>query len=68
MNARAVKGAGAATASIAVLLPALAGCGGGSEGNTTEAAAQSGTRTLPQSDEPSNSGESEREDLIRYTP
>ncbi len=54
MNARAVKGAGAATASIAVLLPALAGCGGGSEGNTTHAAAQSGTSTLPQSSEPSN--------------
>ena len=54
MNARAVKRAGAATASIAVLLPALAGCGGGSEGNTTHAAAQSGTSTLPQSSEPSN--------------
>ena len=54
MNARAVKRAGAATASIAVLLPALAGCGGGSEGNTTQAAAQSGTSTLPQSSEPSN--------------
>jgi hypothetical protein len=54
MNARAIKRAGAATASIAVLLPALAGCGGGSGGNTTQAAAQSGTSTLPQSSEPSN--------------
>jgi hypothetical protein len=54
MNARAVKRAGAATASIAVLLPALAGCGGGSGGKTRQAAAQSGTSTLPQSSEPSN--------------
>jgi hypothetical protein len=54
MKARAIKRAGAATASIAVLLPALAGCGGGSGGNTTRAAAQSGTNTLPQSSEPSN--------------
>ena len=68
MNARAVKARGSGDGEHRRPAPALAGCGGGSEGNTTEAAAQSGTRTLPQSDEPSNSGESEREDLIRYTP
>jgi hypothetical protein len=54
MKARAIKRAGAAAASIAVLLPALAGCGGSSGGNTTQAAAQSGTNTFPQSSEPSN--------------
>jgi hypothetical protein len=53
MNARAIKRAGAAAAGIVVLLPALAGCGS-SGGNTTQAAAQSGTNTLPQTSEPSN--------------
>jgi hypothetical protein len=53
MRARAIKRAGAAAAGIAVLLPALAGCGS-SGGNTTQAAAQSGTNTFPQSSEPSN--------------
>jgi hypothetical protein len=53
MEARAIKRAGAAMASIAVLLPALAGCG--SSGNKSSSAAQqSGTNTLPQSSEPSN--------------
>jgi hypothetical protein len=53
MKARAIKRAGAATACIAVLLPALAGCGS-SGGNTSSAATQSGTNTLPQTSEPSN--------------
>src|SRR5215475_10962959 len=53
MNARAIKRAGAAVASIAVLLPALAGCG--SSGNDKSSAVQqSGTNTFPQSSEPSN--------------
>jgi hypothetical protein len=54
MNARATKRAGAAAATIAVLLPALAGCGGSSGGGTTQAATRSPTSTLPQSSEPSN--------------
>jgi len=54
MNARATKRAGAAAAAIAVLLPALAGCGGSSGGGTTQAATRSPTNTLPQSSEPSN--------------
>ena len=54
MNARATKRAGAAAAAIAVLLPALAGCGGSSGGGTTQADRQSGTSTFPQSSEPSN--------------
>jgi hypothetical protein len=55
MKARAITGAGAVVASIAVLLPALAGCGSSGDGSSS-AAAQSGanTRTLPQSSEPSN--------------
>lgn len=53
MKARAIKRAGVATAAIAVLLPALAGCGS-SGGNTSSAATQSGTNTFPQSSEPSN--------------
>src|SRR4051812_10145840 len=52
MKARAIKRAGAAAASVAVLLPALAGCG--SSGDNSSSAAQSGTNTLPQSSEPSN--------------
>jgi hypothetical protein len=54
MNARAIKRAGAATASIAVLLPALAGCGGSSDGDKSVAATQPGTNTFPQSSEPAN--------------
>jgi hypothetical protein len=54
MNARAIKRAGAAAASIAVLLPALAGCGGSSGSDTSQAAIQSGTNTFPQSSEPAN--------------
>src|SRR5215208_1083500 len=54
MNARAIKRAGAATASIAVLLPGLAGCGGSSDGDKPVAATQPGTNTFPQSSEPSN--------------
>ena len=54
MNARATKRAGAAAAAIAVLVPALAGCGGSSGGVTTQADQQSGTSTFPQSGEPSN--------------
>jgi hypothetical protein len=53
MNARAIKRAGAVTAGIAVLLPALAGCGGSSGGDKS-AATQPGTDTFPQSSEPSN--------------
>ena len=53
MNARAIKRAGAAAAGIAIVLPALAGCGS-SGGNTSSAATQSGTSTLPQTSEPSN--------------
>jgi hypothetical protein len=53
MRARAIKRAGAATAAIAVLLPALAGCGSSGD-NTSSAATQSGTNTFPQSSEPSN--------------
>jgi hypothetical protein len=49
-----MKRAGAATASIAVLLPALAGCGGSSDGDKSVAATQPGTNTFPQSSEPSN--------------
>jgi hypothetical protein len=52
MNARAIRRAGAVAASLAVLLPALAGCG--SSGDETSAAAGSGTSTLPQSSEPAN--------------
>jgi hypothetical protein len=53
MRARAIKRAGAAAAGIAVLLPALAGCGS-SGGDSSSAATQSGTNTFPQSSEPSN--------------
>jgi hypothetical protein len=53
MKARAIKRAGAAAASIALLLPALTGCG--SSGNDKSSATQqSGTNTFPQSSEPSN--------------
>lgn len=51
MQARAIRRAGAAMASLAVLLPALAGCG--SSGGDASSA-QSGTNTFPQSSEPSN--------------
>src|SRR3954469_18944919 len=53
MRARAIKRAGAAMAGIAVLLPALAGCGSSGD-NSSSAATQSGTNTLPQTSEPSN--------------
>src|ERR671931_2870722 len=53
MNARASRRAGAVAASIAVLLPALAGCGS-SGVKSSSAAQQSGTNTFPQSSEPSN--------------
>jgi hypothetical protein len=52
MEARAIRRVGAAVASVAVLLPALAGCG--SSGGDSSAAQQSGTNTFPQSSEPSN--------------
>jgi hypothetical protein len=54
MKAHAIKCAGATVASIAILLPALAGCGGSSSGDQSQAATQSGTNTFPQSSEPSN--------------
>src|SRR5215216_1227202 len=50
MNARAVKRAGAVAASLAVMLPALAGCG--SSGDDSDSAAA--TNTFPQSNEPAN--------------
>lgn len=51
MDARAIRRVGAAMVSIAVLLPALAGCGSsGSEGST----AQSDGSTIPQTSEPAN--------------
>src|SRR5215203_4680010 len=50
MNARAVKRAGAVAASLAVMLPALAGCG--SSGDDSDSAAASGT--FPQSSESAN--------------
>jgi hypothetical protein len=53
MRARAIKRVGAAAAGIAVLLPALAGCGS-SGGDESSAATQSGTSTFPQSSEASN--------------
>jgi hypothetical protein len=53
MKARAIKRAGAGVAAIAVLLPALAGCGSSGD-NASSAAAQPGTNTLPQASEPSN--------------
>jgi hypothetical protein len=53
MNARAIKRAGAAAAGVAVLLPALAGCGSSGD-SSSSAAQQSGTNTFPQSSEPSN--------------
>jgi hypothetical protein len=53
MKARAIKRVGAALASVAVLLPVLAGCGSSGD-NTSSAATQSGTNTLPQTSEPSN--------------
>jgi hypothetical protein len=54
MKARAIMRAGAAAASIAILLPALAGCGGSSSDSQSGAVTQSGTSTLPQTSEPSN--------------
>ena len=53
MQARAIRRVGAAVASVAVLLPALAGCGS-SGGDSSSAAQQPGTNTFPQSSEPSN--------------
>jgi hypothetical protein len=53
MEARAIRRVGAAVASVAVLLPALAGCGS-SGGDSSSAAQQPGTNTFPQSSEPSN--------------
>jgi hypothetical protein len=52
MDARAGRRAGAVAASVAVLLPALAGCG--SSNDSSSSAAQSGTSTFPQSNEPAN--------------
>jgi hypothetical protein len=46
MDARASRRAGAVAASIAVLLPALAGCG--------SSTSQSGSNTIPQTTEPAN--------------
>jgi hypothetical protein len=50
MNARAVKRAGAVAASLAVMLPALAGCGSSGDDSNSAAA----TNTFPQSNEPAN--------------
>lgn len=54
MKARAIRRAGAAMAGIAILLPALAGCGGSSGDSQSQGATQSGTNALPQTSEPSN--------------
>jgi hypothetical protein len=54
MKARAIRRAGAAMAGIAILLPALAGCGGSSGDSRSQAATQSGPDALPQTSEPSN--------------
>src|SRR3954464_6243346 len=53
MKARAIKRAGAAVAGMAIVLPALAGCGSSGD-NSSSAATQSGTNALPQTSEPSN--------------
>ena len=53
MRVRSIKRTGAAMAGVAILLPALAGCGS-SGGGSSSAAMQSGTSTLPQTSEPSN--------------
>ena len=53
MDARAIRRAGAAVASVAVLLPALAGCGSSGDDSST-VAQQSGSKTFPQSSEPSD--------------
>jgi hypothetical protein len=53
MDARAIRRAGAVAMGMAVLLPALAGCGSSGD-NTSSAVAQSGTNPFPQSSEPSN--------------
>jgi hypothetical protein len=53
MNARATKRAGAVAASVAVLLPALAGCGS-SKSDSSSTASHAATNTFPQSSEPSN--------------
>ena len=53
MNARPSWCAGAVAASVAVLLPALAGCGS-SKGDSSSTAQQGGTSTFPQSSEPAN--------------
>ena len=52
MDARAITRAGAAMASVAVLLPGLAGCG--SSGGMTSTSAQSAGNTVPQTSEPAN--------------
>jgi len=52
MEARAIKRAGAAMASVAILLPALAGCG--SSGDEPTSGGQPGSNTFPQSTEPAN--------------
>jgi hypothetical protein len=52
MNVRASKCAGAVAVSIAVLLPALAGCGSSKSDSST--VQHAGTSTFPQSSEPSN--------------
>jgi hypothetical protein len=53
MTARARKRAGAVAASLAVLLPALAGCGSSGD-DSSSVAEQSGTNTFPQSNEPAS--------------
>jgi len=52
MTPRARKRAGAVAASVAVLLPALAGCGSSDDDSST--AQRSGTNTFPQSNEPAD--------------
>jgi hypothetical protein len=54
MTARAIRRAGAVAAGIPVLLLALAGCGGSSGGDKSQADTQAATNTLPQTSEQSN--------------
>jgi hypothetical protein len=52
MDARAIRRAGAVAASVAVLLPALAGCGSDDDGGNAET--EAGSAALPQGAEPVN--------------
>jgi len=53
MTAQAIRRAGAMAVGLALLLPALAGCGS-SGGDSSSTAQRAGTSTFPQTSEPSN--------------